>query len=71
MGKLASHFKADSMQTKFNKFCFRTVHGIVKRVHVEYTVKIKIELSLTKVQYVGLHYTNKFNKSCTLEDKKK
>ena len=56
--KLASHFKADSMQTKFNKFCFRTLHCTVKRVHVEYIVKIKNELSLTKVQYVGLHYTN-------------
>lgn len=59
------------MQTKYNKFCFRTVHRTVKRVHVEYIVKIKNKISLTKVQYVGLHYMNKFKKSCSLEDKEK
>lgn len=42
----------------------------MKHVHAEYTVKIKIKLGLTKVQFVGLHYMNKFNKSCKLKTQK-
>jgi hypothetical protein len=71
LGRKASSFKADSTQTKFNKFYFHTAHCTVKRVHVKYIVKIETELSLTKVQYVGLHYMNKFNKSHSLEDTEK